>query len=97
MIIQRRDSNAPEPLLRLAEGLVAYYQTEEALERACRALWPAGEIYKGNTHWRVMPEGQTMHIHGRPDFYVDLVAGEDERADATQPQGQKIGDDRAND
>lgn len=73
MKISRRDSYGPEPFLRFAEALVAYVRDEPELERICTAIWPEGEIYKGHTHWRVMPEGQTMHHPSRPAFYVDLM------------------------
>jgi hypothetical protein len=55
-----RYSDAQEPLLRFVEALVAYAPNRAELERICIAIWPECDIYKGHTHWRVMPEGQTI-------------------------------------
>jgi len=73
-----RYSDAQEPLLRFVEALVAYAPDRAELERICIAIWPECDIYKGHTHWRVMPEGQTMHHDGRPSFYVDFAESEEQ-------------------
>lgn len=69
-------SHASEPLMRFAEALGSYVSDPVELDRICHAIWPACEIYKGHTHWRVMPEGQTMHHDNRPSLYVDFADSE---------------------
>ena len=76
MKISRFHSHAPDPLMHFAEALIAYASDPKELDRISHAIWPACEIYKGHTHWRVMPEGQTMHHDGRPSFYVDFADSE---------------------
>lgn len=73
MKISHHDSHAPVSLIQFAEALIAYAPSPKELDRICHAIWPACEIYKGHTHWRVMPEGQTMHHDDRSSIYVDFA------------------------
>lgn len=72
MKLQRASSHGPAELLNLAEALIAYARDRNDLESLCAAIWPKLRVYRGNTHWRFMPTGES---HGN-SFFVDFAEPE---------------------
>jgi hypothetical protein len=70
----RRDSHCGDRLFRLVEALLDYYVVPAEFEQACQRLWPDKlDIYKGSTHWRILPHGNPAPERG-VNVYVDLTA-----------------------
>lgn len=76
MRVDKNQSHGSPEFLAFAEALVNLVRVEqqdllqkEALDFACRNIWPGCDIYRGGTHWRVMP---SVSLGSTKSFYVDF-------------------------
>ena len=92
MRVDKSQSHGSPEFLTFAEALVNLIKLEhdhptmsekDALEFACRTIWPGCNIYRGGTHWRVMP---SPSLRSAKSFYVDFSAASPKRIERSRPQ-----------